>query len=72
MKISHNDYSHSNFFESKNQTFSRSRTKKRQGDEFKQILSRVSADHSEDLEEFRILLPKHGPFWDNGYEDLDR
>lgn len=72
MKISYNDYSHSNFFESKKQTFSRSRSKKRDNDEFKKILSGVGTDQSEELEEFRILLPKHGPFWDNGYEDQDR
>ena len=45
--------------------------KKRSKDEFKKILEKTISDQNEDGEEFRVLLPKHGHFWDNGYEDLE-
>jgi|GEM_PF-6798314 len=68
MKILSADNSHSELFKSKGNLLTRSAKKK--ADEFKKVLEQTMSDQNDDWEEFRVLLPKHGHFWDNGYEDL--
>lgn len=50
--------------------FTKPRRKRAKKDEFRKILEKSLNGLDEDGEEFRVLLPKHGHFWDNGYEDL--
>lgn len=38
--------------------------------EFRIMLESYLTETAEDLEEHQILFPKHGKFWDNGYEDV--
>ena len=44
--------------------------KKTDKSELKKILEETLTEQKEDWEEFRILLPQYGQYWDNGYEDL--
>jgi hypothetical protein len=46
-------------------------TRKRRSNEFEKILEEIMNEPNEDLEEFRVLLPTNGHFWDNGYEDKE-
>ncbi len=71
MKILRTNNSYSEFFKNKDHAFSGSLKKKTKADEFRKILEQTMSDQNEDWEEFRVLLPKHGNFWDNGYEDLE-
>lgn len=71
MKILRTNNSHAGLFNGNDRTLPRSFKKKEKRDEFKKTLEKTIHDQSEDLEEFRVLLPKHGLFWDNGYEDLE-
>lgn len=64
------DNSHWEWSRNKDHPSSGSLKKKDKKSEFKKILEQTLNEQKEDLEEFRILLPKHGQFWDNGYEDL--
>lgn len=41
---------------------------KRRSKEFGHVLEET-LEEQEVQEEFRLLLPRHGHFWDNGYED---
>jgi len=70
MKILSADNSHSELFKSKGNLLTREVKKKVKADEFKKVLEQTMSDQNDDWEEFRVLLPKHGHFWDNGYEDL--
>jgi hypothetical protein len=45
--------------------------KKKNGPEFDFYLEEFLNEESKDMEEYSILLPKHGRFWDNGYEDVE-
>ncbi len=58
-------------FHKKNDSFNFMANKKRRSNEFKKILEEKLIESSEDFDEFRILLPKYGNFWDNGYEDKE-
>jgi uncharacterized Fe-S cluster-containing radical SAM superfamily protein len=71
MKILGTDNSYSELYKNKGNSFSRASKKKEKANEFRKILEQTMSDQSEDWEEFRVLLPKLGHFWDNGYEDLD-
>lgn len=71
MKISRTNNSQSELFKNKNNSLSRHIKKKGINDDFKKILENTISDQSDDWEEFRVLLPTNGHFWDNGYEDLD-
>jgi hypothetical protein len=71
MKILNTEKTQPEFFKSQGQKFSRTFKKKKRSDEFKKILEKSLGDQFEGDEEFRILLPKHGHFWDNGYVDLE-
>ena len=71
MKILRTDNSYSELFKSKAHPFKGALKKKTKADEFRKVLEQTMSDQSEDWEEFRVLLPKHGHFWDNGYEDLE-
>lgn len=71
MKILRTDNSHPELFRSKDYSFAGSLKKKGKADEFKKILEQTLNEQNEDWEEFKVLLPKHGHFWDNGYEDLE-
>lgn len=70
MKLLPTDYSHSNPFQHRDYSSSQSFKRKINKEEFKKILGEILTDQNEDPEEFKILLPKHGHFWDNGYEDV--
>lgn len=70
MKILRTDYSYSDFFKGSGHSFPQDLKKKTKADEFRKILEQTMSDQNEDWEEFKVLLPKHGNFWDNGYEDL--
>lgn len=56
---------------SKNNSLMYKTKKKSKVNEFKQLFNKALSEKDEDWEEFRVLLPKHGRFWDNGYEDLE-
>ncbi|HXH75461.1 MAG TPA: hypothetical protein VNJ08_10880 [Bacteriovoracaceae bacterium] len=67
-----NSNSSSDFFQHRGNLSSRTTNlKKKKKEDFKTILEKTMGDQTDDWEEFRILLPKHGHFWDNGYEDLE-
>ena len=72
MKILRTDNSHSGLLKSKESLPRGSSNKKTKAHEFRKILEKTMGDQSDDWEEFRVLLPKHGNFWDNGYEDLNK
>lgn len=38
--------------------------------DFRKLLEGLMIEEKEEQEEFNVLLPKHGHFWDNGYEDV--
>ena len=71
MKILNANNSYLELFKNKDHSFSGSLKKKTKASEFRKILEQTMGDQSIEDEEFRVLLPKHGHFWDNGYEDLD-
>lgn len=54
----------------KQHPFTRPRRGKPKKTEFKKIFEKSLTGEYEDSEEFRLLLPTQGLFWDNGYEDL--
>jgi hypothetical protein len=59
--------------ESGNKSFysvQRQRKKKKDPAEFQKILESYLVETAEDLEEYHILFPQHGHYWDNGYEDI--
>ena len=58
-------------FQKKNEAFKFTTAKKRRDREFNQYLEETLDGPMEELEEFRVLLPTNGYFWDNGYEDRD-
>ncbi|MBA2404345.1 MAG: hypothetical protein H0V66_06210 [Bdellovibrionales bacterium] len=71
MKLLSTTHSHSRPFQhhdysSRKPTF----TKRAKKDEFKKVLENFLIEQPEEGEEFRVLLPQHGHFWDNGYEDV--
>lgn len=72
MKISRADYSMMDSFRNhKRSSLLDSSRKQRKKDEFKNILETyLKESTTENLEEFSVILPKHGRFWDNGYEDI--
>lgn len=70
MKLVTTTYSHSNPFRHQDYSFSQSSKRKINREEFKKVLQEYLDDQNEDSEEFKVLLPKHGQFWDNGYEDV--
>lgn len=72
MKILKTDNSHSELFKNKGNSFSRPLKKKAKPDEFRKISEQTMSDQNEDWEEFKVLLPEHGHFWDNGYEDFEK
>lgn len=72
MKILRADNSHPELLKNKEHSFAGSLKKKAKANEFRKILKQTMSDQNEDWEEFKVLLPKHGHFWDNGYEDLEK
>lgn len=72
MKILRTDNSFSELFRHSHHSFRDRLKKKNKSSEFKKIFEQTWNEQCEDLEEFRVLLPKHGQFWDNGYEDLGK
>lgn len=70
MKLLRTNYSNSSPFQQRDYSSSQSFKRKIKQEEFKKILGEILTDQNDDLEEFKILLPKHGHFWDNGYEDV--
>lgn len=71
MNVLRTDDFNSEMFRGRNQQFSGRLRKKTKVKEFDKVMEKTLKELNEDLEEFRVLLPKHGNFWDNGYEDLD-
>jgi hypothetical protein len=71
MKTLRADHSYSDLSKERNYLLPGSQKKKAKADEFRTILEQTMDDQNEDWEEFRVLLPRHGNFWDNGYEDLE-
>ncbi len=59
------------YFQDRNVFLKKASNKKRESDEFKKILEEKMDGPIDDLEEFRVLFPTHGRFWDNGYEDKE-
>lgn len=70
MKLVTTTFSQSSPFQQHDYSSSKSFKRKIDRDEFKKFLGEDLIEHNEDLDEFKILLPKHGHFWDNGYEDV--
>lgn len=72
MKISRTDYSMLDSFRNHKSSMHDFSRRQRKKDEFKNILETyLKESTSDNLEEFRVILPKHGRFWDNGYEDIE-
>ena len=71
MNVLRTDEFSSEMFKGRNHKFSERMRKRTKTKEFDQIMEKTLREMNEDLEEFRVLLPKHGKFWDNGYEDLE-
>ena len=71
MKILNTGNLQSELFNNKGYSLPGSTRKKSSADEFREILEQTMNETMDDPDEFRILLPKHGHFWDNGYEDLE-
>lgn len=38
--------------------------------EFQEILEGFMSDSSDEGDEYKLSLPKHGTFWDDGYSDI--
>ena len=70
MKLLSTNLSYPNPFQNHDYSSSKYSKKRLKKDEFKNVLETFLNDQSEETEEFRILLPKHGHYWDNGYEDI--
>ena len=70
MKIRRTDHSFSQTLDDRNRSLRSYSKRKPKTREFRTVLEQVLGDQTEEGEEFRVLLPKHGHFWDNGYEDL--
>lgn len=43
--------------------------KKNENDEFRKILE-METEAIDFEEDYKVMFPKHGKYWDNGYEDL--
>jgi hypothetical protein len=71
MKIRRTHDSFSPMLDSRNRPLHGQRKKKTKTQEFRNVLQTLLDDQVDEGEEFRVLLPKHGHFWDNGYEDLE-
>jgi hypothetical protein len=71
MRLLKTHHSDTNPFSQTSYSFSNASKRKKEADEFKKVLDNLLSDQSEELEEFKLLLPKHGHFWDNGYEDIE-
>ena len=72
MKILQANNSRFNSFQ-KSTTSSRQRlSKKRNHPEFKFRLDEILNEDSKEWDEYSVLLPRHGHFWDNGYEDVEK
>lgn len=71
MKILSTGNMQSEIFKNGKFSFQRPARKKDMENDFQKILEQTLSDTQEDPDEFRILLPRHGHFWDNGYEDLE-
>jgi hypothetical protein len=70
MKILRTDHSFSQTLEHRNRSLRSYGKRRPKTREFSHVLEQVLGDQVEEGEEFSVLLPKHGHFWDNGYEDL--
>lgn len=49
--------------------------KKKERTEFKFFLEELLKEETKDwkeCDEYQVLLPRHGRFWDNGYEDVEK
>lgn len=46
------------------------RKNKNNQSEFQEILEKLLADSSEEIDEYKLRLPKQGSFWDDGYKDI--
>ena len=58
-------------FQKKNDSYKFNVQKKRRSRDFKKIFEEALGEQIDDLEEFRVLLPRNGHFWDDGYEDKE-
>lgn len=48
----------------------RSFVKKKDYPEFDFLLEDLLKEETNEWDEYPVLLPRHGRFWDNGYEDI--
>ena len=71
MKILKSDYQRSDFLKKEGQSARRPSRRKSQTSDFMKVLNKTLSEQGEDWEEFQVLLPQHGHFWDNGYEDKE-
>lgn len=58
-------------FQERSFSLNRNSSKKKRSNDFKKILEETMEAPCEDLDGFRVLLPRNGRFWDNGYEDKE-
>lgn len=70
MKIRRSDHSFSQTLDDRDRSLRSYGKRRPKTREFNHVLEQVLSDQVEEAEELRVLLPKHGHFWDNGYEDL--
>ena len=70
MKIRSTDHSFTPWQDVRNRSLQNHVKKRPKNREFSHVLEPLLDDQAEEADEFKVLLPKHGHFWDNGYEDL--
>jgi hypothetical protein len=71
MKISETKNSQMDSFSAKANFSRRSLLKKKDRPEFDFFLEELLKGETRNCDEYSVLLPQHGRFWDNGYEDVE-
>ena len=49
---------------------SSNKNRKNRRGEFQEVLDAYMTETADDLDSYSLQLPKHGPFWDDGYKDV--
>ncbi len=71
MKISTGSESQFGLFRNKTKYSRYPSEKMRDRPEFDFILEEILREEIKELDDYPVLLPRHGRFWDNGYEDVE-
>lgn len=71
MKISKTHNTNFDSFKNMADLSRRSVVKKKDHPEFDFLLEELLIGEAKEWDEYPVLLPRHGRFWDNGYEDVE-